>query len=86
MILMNNLQGKNGDEDIENGLGNTLLEREGGVNTESSINMYTLSTVRWTAGEKLPCSTESPDFLVLCDDLEGWDGGKGRLRTDWMYV
>ena len=61
MILVNYLQGKNGDEDIESGLGNTLLEREGGVNAESSINIYTLSTVRWTAGEKLPCSRDSPD-------------------------
>jgi len=26
---------------------------------------------------------------VLCDELEGWDGGRavrGRLEREWMYV
>ena len=26
---------------------------------------------------------------MLCDDLEGWDGGgvgRGRLKSEWMYV
>ena len=49
-----------------------------GESGERSINIYTLSGMRWIAGEKLLCSTASP---VLCsDDLEGWDGRKrGRL-------
>ena len=37
------LQGKNGDADIDNGLVDTELEGEGGMNGESSINMYMLS-------------------------------------------
>ena len=46
------------------------------VNCESSINICTLSGVRWVAGEKFLCSNREPS-LVLYDDLEGWDGGRG---------
>ena len=52
----------------------TQWGRESGTKGESSVSVYTPSAVRRTAGEKLPCSTGSR--LVLCDDLEGWDGGK----------
>ena len=38
----NNLQGRNGDADVENGLGDTLGEGARGMNGESSINLYTL--------------------------------------------
>ena len=63
----------------------TQWGRESGTNGESSINIYTLSAVRRTAGEKLPFSTGS--CLVLCDDLEGWHGGKvGKLGREGMYV
>lgn len=48
------------------------------MNGESSINIYTLSGISWAAGEKVLCSREPS--LVLCDDLEGWDGGS---EGDW---
>ena len=44
------------------------------VNCESSINIHTLSGVRWIAGEKLLCGNREPR-LVLWD--EGWDRGRG---------
>ena len=47
------------------------------MNCESSINIYPLSGVRWVAGEKFLCSNRKPS-LVLYDDLEGWDGGRGK--------
>ena len=73
MILMNYLQGGNGDANIENGLGNTEGEGESRGNGESSINIYTLSTVGWTAGEKLPCSRGSPGWCSVMT----WRGGMG---------
>ena len=54
------MQGKDGDRDMENGLVDTVGEGESGMNEGSSINIYTLSEIRWIAGEKLLCSTESP--------------------------
>ena len=33
------------------------------------------------------CSTVQGAELVLCDDLEGWDGGMGgRVEREWIYV
>ena len=46
--------------DVENGLVDTMGEREGGTDRESSINIYTLSCVKLTAGEKLLNNTGSP--------------------------
>ena len=54
------MQGRNGDTDVENGLVDTVGEGESGPNGESSINIYTVSGVRWIASEKLLCSTRSP--------------------------
>ena len=52
---------------------------------ESSINLYTLLDTRWIAGEKLLSSMGSP--VVLCDDLEGWDEGRGgKLGKERMYT
>ena len=45
---------------MENGLVDTVGEGESGMNEGTSINIYTLSEIRWIAGEKLLCSTESP--------------------------
>ena len=42
-----------------------------GTNGEGSINIYTLSGVRWIAGEKLLCSAWSPVWCSVIDDLEG---------------
>ena len=40
------LQGSSGDADIENRLADTVGEEEGGTNLESSIETYTLPSVR----------------------------------------
>ena len=50
----------NRDADVENGLVDTVGEGESGMNEGSSSNIYTLSEMRWIAGEKLLCSTGSP--------------------------
>ena len=50
----------NGDKNVENGLVDTVEERKSGMNGESSINIYTVSGVRWIADKKLLCSTGSP--------------------------
>ena len=73
MILMNYLQGGNGDANIENGLANTEREGQSRGNGESSISIYTLSTVGWTAGEKLLCSRGSPGWCSVMT----WRGGMG---------
>ena len=53
------MNGRNGDADVENGL-MEQLGRESGVNREGSINIYTLSCLKWIAGEKLLHNTGSP--------------------------
>ena len=54
------MQGRNGDTDVENRLVDTAEEGESGPNAESSINIHTLSDVRWVAGERLLSGTRSP--------------------------
>ena len=54
------MQGKNGYVDVENGLVDTVGEGESGTNGESSIDIYTLSCVKWMAGERLLYNTGSP--------------------------
>ena len=77
------LQGEDGDTDVENGLVDTVGEGESGMNEGSSINIYTLSDIRWIAGEKL----HRKSSLVLCDDLVGWAGGRGgRLQRKGMHA
>ena len=39
-IVINLLQGRNGDADIENGLVDTAGEGEGGTDRENSIDIY----------------------------------------------
>ena len=62
---------------------NTVRERESGRNRESGIDVYTLSRVKQTAGEKL---LHREPRLVLCDDLEELGGKCKRdiyiVRTD----
>ena len=52
------MQGRN--RAVENGLVDTVGERESGTNGESSINIYTLSTLEQIAGRKLVCNTGNP--------------------------
>ena len=51
------MQGRNGDEDVENALEGTVEDGEGGMNGENSINICTLSYEKWIAGEKLLYNT-----------------------------
>ena len=60
-------------------------EGESGMNEESSIGLYTLSSVRWAAGGKLLC-TQGVQSGPLAD-LKGWDAGRrGSLGREGMYV
>ena len=47
---------------------------EAGTNWESRIDIHPLPHVKWVASGKLLDNRELS--LGLCDDLEGWDGGK----------
>ena len=49
----------------------TVGEGEGGVNWESSVEIYTLTYAKQIASGKLLCNKGSP---VLCDNLQMWDG------------
>ena len=54
------LQGRNGDDDVENRLMDTVEERESGVNGESSLDIFTIPCVKYIAGEKSLNKTGSP--------------------------
>ena len=54
------MQGRSGGADIGKGLVDIGGEGESVTNGESSIDMCTLSCVRWIAGEKLLYNTGSP--------------------------
>ena len=71
-------------EITENGLVGTKVG-EGGTDGESSINIYALSGVKWIAGKAAVYHREPS--LVLCDDLEGWEGGEegGSRGSGCMY-
>ena len=53
------LQGRNGHTDVKNGFVDVVGKGESGMNGERSINIYTLSCVKWTAGEKFLYNTGS---------------------------
>ena len=64
----------------------TVGEREGGLNCEKSMEMYTLPYVKQIESENLLCDTGNSTQLSdnLCDNLEGWDGlrdGRGFSRA-----
>ena len=58
--------------------------REGGAGTngESSVETYTLSHINGRPVGTCCVALGAP--LVLCDNLEGWDGmgGEGRFKTE----
>ena len=79
--------------DKENGLVDTVGEGEGGRNWESIMETYTLPYVNYLAICKLDSWWEFAAWfrelnLVLCDHLEGWDGGETeeRLEREGTYV
>ena len=47
------MQGRNGDTYAENELVDAMARRESGMNGGNSINIYTLSYVKWIASELL---------------------------------
>ena len=70
-----------GDTDIENGLVDKAEEGEGGTNGGSSINIYTLHSVRWIAGEKLLASKWSTRSPAWCSVMTWRDGLRGREES-----
>ena len=83
------MHGRTRAADVENGLVDTVGEGDSGTNGESSINIYTLPYVKqidslWEVGILVQHREPS---LALCDELKGWDGGRGgRLKTKVIYV
>ena len=57
------------DTDIDNRLVDTGGEREGRMNWDSSTDICILPCIKWIASRKLLNSS-----LVLCSDVDGWDG------------
>ena len=79
MVSMNLFSGSSGETDIENRLVDTGQgEGEGGLNGESSLEIYTLPYLnRKPVGT---CGMTQKTQLGLYDNPEGWDGvgvGKG---------
>ena len=64
-----------------------VREGEGGMNRESSIETYTLPSVKWIASGNLLYDGGSSNPR-LCDYLERWDGieGEGRIKRKGTYV
>ena len=79
MVLMNYLQGSNGDSYIANRLVDTGQEGEGGANWESSIETYTLPYIKLDSQWNLLYDPGSSN-LMLCDNLE-WGGVEGRREV-----
>ena len=79
-VLMNILQGGNGDADAENRLADTAGEGEGGTNGEGSSETDMLPYVKQRASGNLLYVAGSSD-LVLCANLEGWEGVGGEREV-----
>ena len=67
------LQGRNRDTDIDNGLADTVGGGEGGTSRGSSLDIYARPCVKQPASGS--CLQHREPNPVLCNDLEGWDGG-----------
>ena len=59
IVLMNLLQGRNKDSDVQEGLVDTAGEEEHGTNRDSSTDIYILSYVKYIAAGNLLWSTRS---------------------------
>ena len=64
----------------------TVGEGESGMNGESSINTCALLGVRWTAGEKLPCSTGSPVWCSVMGWRDRMGAGEGAKEGREVWV
>ena len=69
------LQGRNRDVDIETGIMDIEGEGEGGTNWEIRIDIYTLPCVKQSYREH--AIKHRKRRSVLCDNLDGCDGGGG---------
>ena len=58
---------------------------EGGESRGGSTDVCTLPCVGWWVGGRLLCGPRELS-LVLCDNLEGWDGVGGRFRREGTCV
>ena len=66
------------DTDVQNSLLDSVVEDEGGMIWENSIETFILSYMKQIANIGLMSETGCSG-LVYCDDPEGWDGeGGGR--------
>ena len=73
MVLMNYLQDSSGNTDIKNRLVGMVGGGERGTNWKSNTETY-ITTCKTDSQWDLPYNTGSSN-LVLCDNLEEWDGG-----------
>ena len=64
-LQKSNMQGRNRDTDIENGLVDAAGEGEWGTNLESSIEIYSLPCVKWIASGKLLYKTGRASCSVM---------------------
>jgi len=80
------LQSSNRNADTETRLGDTVREREGGMNWKSNVKTnFTLPYVKQIASRNLLYDKGSSN-PVLCDKLEKWDGGGGRFKREGTYI
>ena len=90
MVLMNPLQGRSGDTDIENRLADPAEEGEGGANGESSREAYTLPCVKQIPSRTFLYNSGSSTWgsamtqrggKRACSGREVQDGG-GRMHSN----
>ena len=84
MVLMNLSAGQPRRRRHRDRFVDPVWEGEGGQ-TNSSIEIYTLWDVKQIAGRNLLYDAGSSN-LVLCDNLEGWDGVRGRFKREGTHV
>ena len=81
------LQGRNRDADTEDRLVDTAGAGEGGMNWESSTEIYALPYVKEKGDGKLPHNTQGAQPATLWQ-LEGWDtvGGERKVHREGTYI
>ena len=80
IALMNLLIEKKWRPDVEDRLVGTAGEGEGGTNGESGIGICTPSCVNDNKATRCSRCITQGSQLILCDVLEGWDGGGSLWR------
>ena len=87
-LQKSNMQGRNRDADIENGLVDTAGEGEWGTNLESSIEIYILPCVKQIASGKLLYKRGSSAWCSVMTWRSGVVGGRegGSRRRRYIYT